>query len=147
MQGSCSDVWKLFNLITRGDVQASIDIARAAKADGSSMKTVAVMTMAFLPATFFAALFAVPMLQWDSSPVIKDQFWIYWAFTLPFTAVIFFLWFSITNWEAISRRFLRKTSSNGAIEMDSPSSSLWRLTDLYAVVQTRDLPAPCDRNV
>jgi hypothetical protein len=40
------------------------------------MKTVAIMTMIFLPATFYAALFAVPSLQWDQPTIIGDRFWI-----------------------------------------------------------------------
>jgi hypothetical protein len=61
------------------------------------MKTVAVMTMAFLPATFFAALFALPSLKWDQAPVIQDRFWVYWAFTLPCTAMVFIVWLLITQ--------------------------------------------------
>jgi hypothetical protein len=45
--------------------------------------------MAFLPATFFAALFAVPLLKWDEGNVIQKRFWVYWAFTLPTTAAVF----------------------------------------------------------
>jgi Mg2+ and Co2+ transporter CorA len=65
----------------------------------SSMKTIAVVTMAFLPGTFFATLFAVPSLQWDQSPVIQSSFWIYWVFTLPFTAIVMGMWyFSTRDW-------------------------------------------------
>lgn len=58
------------------------------------------MTMAFLPATFFAALFSVPSLDWRPDPgggVIQPNFWIYWAFTLPATAIVFGLWFLLDN--------------------------------------------------
>jgi hypothetical protein len=36
------------------------------------MKTIAVMTMAFLPAAFFAALFAIPSLQWTADTVMRE---------------------------------------------------------------------------
>ncbi|OIW32029.1 hypothetical protein CONLIGDRAFT_678461 [Coniochaeta ligniaria NRRL 30616] len=90
----------LFALLTHEDAGASINIATASKRDSSSMKTVAVMTMAFLPATFFAALFAVPSLRWDQARVMQDNFWVYWAFTLPATAIVFLVWYLITqqNW-------------------------------------------------
>ncbi|KAF2830362.1 hypothetical protein CC86DRAFT_452807 [Ophiobolus disseminans] len=52
-------------LLTHEDAAASIDLATASRKDTSSMKTIAIMTMIFLPATFFAALFSVPLLQWD----------------------------------------------------------------------------------
>jgi hypothetical protein len=64
------------------------------------MKTIAVMTMAFLPATFFAALFSVPSLRWDQAAVVQDNFWVYWAFTLPATTMVFLVWYLVTqqNW-------------------------------------------------
>ena len=65
------------------------------------MKPIAIMTMAFLPATFFAALFAVPSLQWTADEVITKNFWIYWAFTVPLTLVIFGLWLVITKWDSV----------------------------------------------
>lgn len=75
----------LKNLLAREEARASIKladaslkIAEAAKGDSGAMKTVAVMTMLFLPATFFAALFSMPLLQWGSLNVVHDQFWIYW---------------------------------------------------------------------
>ncbi|KEY67940.1 hypothetical protein S7711_02149 [Stachybotrys chartarum IBT 7711] len=85
------------SMITRGDVMASIQLAKLASRDSSSMKVVAVMTMAFLPATFFAALFSVPSLQWDSEEIVSSRFWIYWAFTLPCTALVFAAWLALTN--------------------------------------------------
>lgn len=54
------------------------------------MKVIALMTMAFLPATFFAALWSIPVLE--EPGLTKDSFWVYWAFTVPTTIVIFFVW-------------------------------------------------------
>ncbi|KAI1804454.1 glycoside hydrolase family 31 protein [Daldinia bambusicola] len=93
----------LFALLTHEDsatnaelADASRRIAEAARRDSSSMRTVAIMTMAFLPATFFAALFALPSLDWhagSAAGVVQNPgFWVYWAFTLPSTAVVFGLW-------------------------------------------------------
>ncbi|KAI1372191.1 hypothetical protein F4677DRAFT_433265 [Hypoxylon crocopeplum] len=90
----------LFALLTHEDsathaelADASRRIASASQRDSSSMRTVAIMTMAFLPATFFAALFSVPSLDWHSSEnVVQPNFWVYWAFTLPATALVFALW-------------------------------------------------------
>ncbi|QDS72395.1 hypothetical protein FKW77_008686 [Venturia effusa] len=96
----------LFNLIARQDVNASIELAKdsrtialAAKNDSSSMKTIAVMTMLFLPGTFFAALFSTPMLDWNASgsQVIQPRFGYYWAFTIPCTIAVFICWYFITK--------------------------------------------------
>lgn len=67
------------------------------------MKTIAIMTMLFLPATFFAALFAVPSLQWDQAEVVQKKFWVYWAFTLPTTVLIFLVWVVIVNRRVIGQ--------------------------------------------
>ena len=63
------------------------------------MKTIAAVTMTFLPGTFIAALFAMPLFRWDA-PLSKDgivsrHFWIYWAVTVPLTIVVLvvgYLW-------------------------------------------------------
>ncbi|OBT40264.1 hypothetical protein VE00_09866 [Pseudogymnoascus sp. WSF 3629] len=86
----------LFNLINQRDATTNINLAAQAKEDSSAMKTIAVMTMAFLPGTFFAALFAVPSLQWTGDKVVTGRFWVYWAFTIPVTLVIFAIWVGIT---------------------------------------------------
>lgn len=65
------------------------------------MKTVAIMTMAFLPATFFAALFAMPLLEWDGSHMVQKGFWVYLACTIPVTLLVFALWLGI-----IERRWI-----------------------------------------
>ncbi|KAI1739824.1 hypothetical protein F4680DRAFT_448441 [Xylaria scruposa] len=101
----------VFALFTHEDAAFSADMARAnqelathsaeiaeqAKRDSSAMKTITIITMAFLPATFFATLFAVPTLDWKGNNVITGEFWIYWAFTLPTTGLVFLLWLLLTN--------------------------------------------------
>ncbi|KAK1774397.1 hypothetical protein QBC45DRAFT_43558 [Copromyces sp. CBS 386.78] len=87
--------------------------------EASSMRVIAVMTMAFLPATFFATLFALPAFQWevidgynnnnppgrgvgtggrdgggrgggdDDDGVIQKSFWIWVAFSVPMTILVF----------------------------------------------------------
>jgi Mg2+ and Co2+ transporter CorA len=89
-----------------GIASSSRQLAEATKQDSSTMKTIAVMTMAFLPATFFAALFAVPSLQWDKPRVIGSNFWIYLAFALPSTALVFLVWLLVMNWKLIAKRFI-----------------------------------------
>ncbi|KAK7973376.1 hypothetical protein PG988_007510 [Apiospora saccharicola] len=76
-------------LIAREDTRIGHVLADRARRDGSTMKVIALMTMAFLPATFFAALWSIPVLE---AGLTKDNFWVYWAFTVPTTIVIFFVW-------------------------------------------------------
>lgn len=56
------------------------------------MRTIDIMTMAFLPGTFLAALFAMPSLDRSGPKVITSNFWVHWAFTIPFTLVVFIAW-------------------------------------------------------
>ncbi|KAL9619900.1 MAG: hypothetical protein Q9160_005547 [Pyrenula sp. 1 TL-2023] len=87
-----------FGSVFINQAEASYAVAEAAKLDASSMRTIAIMTMAFLPATFFAALFAVPSLKWDRpGNVIQRNFWIYWAFTIPATVIVFAAWLVLTK--------------------------------------------------
>ncbi|KAH6655426.1 hypothetical protein BKA67DRAFT_657369 [Truncatella angustata] len=67
----------LFGLLTHEDslininiANLSTELARASKEDSSTMKAIAILTMAFLPATFFATLFALPTLE--SETVVLD---------------------------------------------------------------------------
>jgi hypothetical protein len=85
--------------LTHEDANTNINLATAStnlttemKKDSAAMKTIAIMTMAFLPSTFFAALFSIPSLKWDEPRVIQDNFWIYWAFALPSTIMVFLVW-------------------------------------------------------
>ncbi|KAJ0116967.1 uncharacterized protein J7T55_003381 [Diaporthe amygdali] len=107
-----SQVSMLSTMLTHEDARASIELADAAKRDGSSMKTIAVVTMAFLPATFFAALFAMPSLQWDqpAGRIIQPTFWIYWVFTVPATLLVFIIWFLLSHhgsWRRVNTRISR----------------------------------------
>ncbi|KAI1370130.1 hypothetical protein F4677DRAFT_384350 [Hypoxylon crocopeplum] len=85
-------------LIRREDARVGNEIAGATKKDSSDMKVIAIMTMAFLPATFFAALFDIPTLAWDQLNVITHNFWVYWAFTVPTTLLVFFTWDVLNEW-------------------------------------------------
>ncbi|KAI0849123.1 hypothetical protein F5Y00DRAFT_269750 [Daldinia vernicosa] len=111
--------------------KASRDLAAATKKDSSDMKVIAIMTMAFLPATFFAALFDLPTLAWDQPQVITNNFWVYWAFTLPTTLLIFALWYVLNEqkffvWpkskakDTDIEREPRSTLPNGFFESPAP---------------------------
>ena len=82
------------------------------------MRTIAIMTMAFLPGTFFATLFSVPSLRWGENTIIGPNFWVYWAFTLPATILVFGIWVAITKSEWVrtnlARPWRKKQSQGGS---------------------------------
>ncbi|KAI0404290.1 hypothetical protein F4802DRAFT_615872 [Xylaria palmicola] len=95
----------VYALMTQADARTNISLAKASKElaeaarkDSSSMKTIAIMTMLFLPGTYFAALWAVPSLKWGQPDVIQPDFWWYWAFTGPSTLLVFVVWFGLHKW-------------------------------------------------
>ncbi|KAI0815502.1 hypothetical protein GGR55DRAFT_349117 [Xylaria sp. FL0064] len=74
----------IFNLIAQQDQNTSIGIAEDSRIlaaesnrDRTSMKTLAVVTMAFLPGAFVAAVLAIPVFQWDAinpSEIVSRRF-------------------------------------------------------------------------
>lgn len=70
--------------MTHEDARLNTELAAAARKDSSAMRSIAMMTMAFLPGTFFAALFAVPSMP----DVVQMKFWVYWVCTLPTTIIV-----------------------------------------------------------
>jgi hypothetical protein len=59
------------------------------------MKSLAVVTMVFLPGTFVASFFAIPLFNWravEGESLVDSRFWLYWAVTLPLTLVVIVIW-------------------------------------------------------
>ncbi|KZT54850.1 hypothetical protein CALCODRAFT_372556 [Calocera cornea HHB12733] len=80
------------NLSVAADSRA---LAVSAKTDSTAMKSIAVLTMFFLPSTFLASLFAMPVFNWSAGPeesVIDSRAWIYLAIAVPLTAAALGLW-------------------------------------------------------
>lgn len=74
--------------------------------DSRVVKTIAVMTLIFLPATGVASVFSSPFFTVDfqqrtGSLRVADSFWIFWALTVPMTAGIVLLWW---RWYKTSKR-------------------------------------------
>lgn len=70
--------------------KASKTIAQHSKRDSSSMKAIAVVTMLFLPGTFVASHFAMPLFDWfdvTGKGVLNRLYGLYWAVTLPLTFI------------------------------------------------------------
>ncbi|KAM7210731.1 hypothetical protein V8F06_013893 [Rhypophila decipiens] len=94
----------IFNLVNQTHTVANLSIAASAKKDSSSMKAIAMIAFLFLPGTFFATLFAIPSLHWSEDVVVSPRFWIYWAFTVPCTLLLFGLYL---GWNLVSSIFIR----------------------------------------
>ena len=75
------------------------ELAQAARQDSSAMKTIAVLTMAFLPATFLATLLSMPSLNWDQ----RKHFVVYWALAIPLTIATFIVWVLVTQRQQVQK--------------------------------------------
>ncbi|TVY85962.1 hypothetical protein LAWI1_G008179, partial [Lachnellula willkommii] len=81
-------------IVTSKIAYMSTMIATESKKDSSAMKAIAVLTMIFLPGTFIATIFAMPLFNWDNNahPLFNDNFKYYWAIAIPLTLFVLFLW-------------------------------------------------------
>lgn len=85
---------QLANLIAKQEYTTTIELAKdsrtialATRYDSSSMKAIAILTMGSLPATFFEALFVMPLFNWEVANVFHSRCWVYLACVLPVTAL------------------------------------------------------------
>ena len=75
-------------------------IARKAKKDSSSMKTIASLTMLFLPGTYISTIFGMSFFTFsDTGLTVTGQWWIYVAVTVPTTITLFVIWWA---WNRVS---------------------------------------------
>ncbi|KAK7416467.1 hypothetical protein QQX98_005171 [Neonectria punicea] len=118
----------LVNLIGQHDSINNTDIALSSHRDASSMKTLAVVTMFFLPGSFIAALFSTPCFDWDSVNMSDEssigvastpQFSLYWAITIPMTVITFLLYFAWLQFQAYQRKKPHEYPSDEQLDTES----------------------------
>lgn len=99
----------IFNLIVQHNQQVNLEIGRAnveiaessrriaeaTMSDSASMKTIAILTMVFLPGTAVASFFSINMFNWSPSSgqgVVSRYLWIYFVAAIPLTAMVLAVW-------------------------------------------------------
>ena len=90
------------------------------------MKTLAAVTVAYLPGTFVATIFAMPLFEWNAigDEIISKRFWVYWAVSIPLTCLTLVIWVLWTKRQAIIHRILEKRAKeelSDDIEVESGS--------------------------
>ncbi|KAI9800880.1 MAG: hypothetical protein M1825_003663 [Sarcosagium campestre] len=114
----------VLNLMTQRDTRMNIEVARDSKAiaaasrrDSSAMKSIAVVTIVFLPGTFVSTLFSMPMFDWQNKSgklVVSRRFYIYWAITVPLTIVTILIWVMWMRKDALNKSRLLKEARASA---------------------------------
>lgn len=103
-----NEVQLAFNTVAQHDASVTLEIGRATQLDSATMKTIAFVTLTFLPPTFICAIFSMSFFDFggDSGWTMSNQFWIYWVFAIPTTIFTTLIW---TYWPEIRRMLFSKT--------------------------------------
>ncbi|KAH0562508.1 hypothetical protein GP486_002800 [Trichoglossum hirsutum] len=88
----------LYSLIAQQDARLGYRLSREAVKDSKAMKTLAIITIVFLPGTFIATLFATNMFHFQEGQQVR----IYFAVTVPITFTMIVAW-AIWIWTTGSR--------------------------------------------
>ncbi|KAJ5180202.1 hypothetical protein N7492_003412 [Penicillium capsulatum] len=95
-----NEIQLAFNTVAQHDARLSVDISQATRADSATMRTIAFVTLTFLPPTFICAIFSMSFFTYDTDSgwAVSNKLWIYWVFAVPTTAATALLW---TYWNKI----------------------------------------------
>ncbi|KAF4981629.1 hypothetical protein FZEAL_2598 [Fusarium zealandicum] len=94
----------LYNIMSQREARLNLEIAgeqrriaHASKRDSTAMKTLSLMGAVFLPGTYLASVFSMTFFDFEqgANPVVSVQLWIYFALTIPVTALIVGCWLFI----------------------------------------------------
>lgn len=101
-----NEIQLAFHAVAQYDSKISIEVTQS---DGIAMRTVACVTLIALPATFVSSIFSMSFFNFNSdgdSKFISDNFWIFWAITIPLTisASVFCNYFHIVPSFGLRRR-------------------------------------------
>ncbi|KIW18434.1 hypothetical protein PV08_02722 [Exophiala spinifera] len=105
------------------DSKLTIMIAEDTRRDSSSMKTIAVLTLIFLPATALASIFGMSMFDWkaqEGKDIVSHRFWIYVIVAVLLTLVVLTVWFL---WYARTQRSYEKIWRKDDVESANTYSS------------------------
>ncbi|KAL8933822.1 MAG: hypothetical protein Q9216_006197 [Gyalolechia sp. 2 TL-2023] len=113
------------NLIAQNDSRTNIAIAEASrriafetKRDSDAMKTIAALTMVYLPATFVATLFGMVFFSTESISAsgfqVNPLWWIYLVVTIPLTMLTVGVWLGWLRW--VRRRRVQDEEDMGLKE-------------------------------
>ncbi|KAF2826166.1 hypothetical protein CC86DRAFT_370248 [Ophiobolus disseminans] len=89
-----------FHIVTQGD-------SRLMQSENQSMKTIAVMTLIFMPLSTVAGIFGTQFMELDEGPgnhiTVSQDFWLLWLIAVPLTILVIVIW---RVWYADAKRRL-----------------------------------------
>lgn len=104
----------VYSLVTQQDAANNIQIARSMKEDSTSMTSIAVLTMAFLPGTFVATVVDAEIF----GASVNDKAWLIWlTITVPLTLAVMICW-----WIYQKSKEPKSTVTSTSNDKDNPGS-------------------------
>ncbi|POS71541.1 protein kinase [Diaporthe helianthi] len=111
-------------LTNRKISQSSIDIAEATRRDGERVRTIAILTMVFLPATFVATVFSMTFFNWtpgEGEAVLSPYIWVYAVGTAIFTCLTLGSWYFYGQHR--QRHWRRSDDTSDSVQQQGNESS------------------------
>ncbi|EYE98223.1 uncharacterized protein EURHEDRAFT_428938, partial [Aspergillus ruber CBS 135680] len=81
-----------FNIVSQ-------NLGQNAQGDNAMMKTIAIVSLVYVPGSYVSSLFGMNFFDMGSEEefTVSNHFWIYWIITIPLTAVTVSIW-AIWHW-------------------------------------------------
>jgi Mg2+ and Co2+ transporter CorA len=75
-----NEIQSAFGITAKHNAETSVEIGRAAQMDNAAMKTIAFVTLIFLPPTYISSVFSMSFFKIDDNNVwgLSNKFWVYW---------------------------------------------------------------------
>ncbi|KAJ5951271.1 uncharacterized protein N7479_009684, partial [Penicillium vulpinum] len=114
-----NEIQSAFGITAKRNAETSVEIGRAARMDSAAMKTIALVTLIFLPPTFISSVFSMSFFHIDDNNAwgLSNEFWVYWVFAVPITVVTVIVWQRWQHWH-------NSTLGPGYMKPDSGGNSL-----------------------
>ena len=106
------------NLLNMEIAKATAQVAEETRQDSAAMKTIAVLTLTFLPGTAVASFFSMTMFQWNpppGQPVCSPYIWIFFVVTIPITALVYVVWIW---WFKINQKHFQSRHEKGLKDIE-----------------------------
>lgn len=112
------------------DNDVNIGIARATRADSVAMKTIAIVTLTFLPATYVSAILGMNFFSYNPDThgghiTYSPDLWLYFVVSIPLTIAVLTIWWVWQRREEMvqdSENLTEKAAESAGTETSSSRS-------------------------
>ncbi|KAG9515019.1 hypothetical protein KCU93_g9588, partial [Aureobasidium melanogenum] len=120
----------VFNMMAQKDNGVNLQIARATRADSVAMKTIAIVTLTFLPATYVSAILGMNFFSYNPDThgghiTYSPDLWLYFVVSIPLTIAVLTIWWLWQRREEMvedSENLTEKAAESAGTETSSSGS-------------------------